>query len=80
MSFFKFKSLVLFIKIVTKLLLFRPFGTFSSGHKCFWLESSGFFVFLFCLIFFIYFYFFFVVKETHDSRLRTLFESTPPPK
>ena len=26
MSFFKFKSLVLFIKIVTKLLLLRPFG------------------------------------------------------
>ena len=25
MSFFKFKSLVLFIKIVTKLLLLRPF-------------------------------------------------------
>ena len=26
MSFFKFKSLVLSIKIVTKLLLLRPFG------------------------------------------------------
>ena len=26
MSFFKFKSFVLFIKIVTKLLLLRPFG------------------------------------------------------
>ena len=26
MSFFKFKSLVLFIKIATKLLLLRPFG------------------------------------------------------
>ena len=27
MSFFKFKSLFLFIKIVTKLLILRPFGT-----------------------------------------------------
>ena len=30
MSFLKFKSLVVFIKIVVKLLLLRPFGNFTA--------------------------------------------------
>ena len=38
MSFFKFKSLVLFIKIVTKLLLLRPFGNLYNYYYFFSIE------------------------------------------
>ena len=36
MSFLKFKSLVLFIKIVVKLLLLRPFGNLKKSSSCCW--------------------------------------------
>ena len=45
MSFLKFKSLVLFIKIVVKLLLLRPFGTvlsFFIERNWSTIESGGF--------------------------------------